>query len=311
MTTLQVANCPNQDLAKTNCVFLSPADHASLGGDGDVYLEMKDLVYTAKPHPSVAAGCVGLNSIQRRGLGVSTNEPISAVVFSPANVGGGILGEVTFEVDFVVKAKARGQETLDGPALQQTVLRVLGRQYLTKGQSLALEFQGENLLVRVVGLSPLDVGGPGGPARQASRGLVVSQTAVALTKAAGSAITLAGLEATSRNNIFKAEFSFEKMGIGGCGAGPPAGPLGGQHRPPTHASQAGIRRPSAKVVHPLGRYPHRAPPPGASVNEPRLSADSPHARSAGLTRSFRTSSAGRLRLASSQPRSCARWVCST
>ena len=80
---VQVANCPSQDLALTNCLFVHPQTFALLGGDasGDLHCEVKHLVYAVKPSEKVEAGCVGMNSIQRRGIGVSLGDACVLSVF--------------------------------------------------------------------------------------------------------------------------------------------------------------------------------------------------------------------------------------
>merc|ERR1719198_2794573 len=45
--------------------------------------------------------------------------------------------------------------------------------------------------------------------------MLVSQTQLVLSKAAGSTLVLTGLESQSRKTIFKQDFSFSEMGIGG------------------------------------------------------------------------------------------------
>ena len=47
MTALKVSSCPSQELALTNCVFLNPTDHTLLAGDGDMYVELNGLLFTA------------------------------------------------------------------------------------------------------------------------------------------------------------------------------------------------------------------------------------------------------------------------
>ena len=55
MTSLRVVSCPGQDIALLNQIFLNPQDYAMLGGEAsaDLYIELKGMVYTAKPHEKV------------------------------------------------------------------------------------------------------------------------------------------------------------------------------------------------------------------------------------------------------------------
>jgi len=87
------------------------------------------------------------------------------------------------------------------------------------GQSIAVEFQGTNLLLKVGPLEALVIsksGGGGLPdGGKVPRGMLVSQTQLLLSKAQGSPIVLTGMENQARKTIFKQDFSFSEMGIGG------------------------------------------------------------------------------------------------
>ncbi len=214
----KVANCPSQELALTNCLFLSAKDHAMLGTDGDIYIELRGFVYTARASEKVEAGHIGMNSIQRRLVGVSLGDAVGAALFAPSGADGSMLSSASVEVDFVVRGKARGSESLDGGALSKQITERYGRQFLTNGQTFAIEFQGVNLLLKVGKLEAIVLdSSSGGSAGEAGvhRGMLVSQTQLVLAKAAGSALVLTGLESQGHNTIFKADFSFSDMGIGG------------------------------------------------------------------------------------------------
>jgi len=72
------------------------------------------------------------------------------------------------------------------------------------------------LLLRIGTLEALHIAS--GEGSTVSRGMVVTQTQLQLAKAAGSAISLTGLEDAQKTNLFKQDWSFEKMGIGGLDA---------------------------------------------------------------------------------------------
>ena len=154
---LRVANCPSQEIAFLNQLFLNPRDYAALGGESsaDLYVEVSGLIYTAKPHDRVEAGGVGMNSIQRRNVAKSLSEPVVVSIFNGA--GGALLSSASIEADFVVKKVARGTETMDGAALVQSILTRFTPQYLSVGQSFAIEFQGVNILLKVNALEALVV----------------------------------------------------------------------------------------------------------------------------------------------------------
>jgi len=210
LTIAKLTGADAQKLALTNCVYLNPSDHGTLG-DGDVYLLVKETVYSARANPDVQPGELGVNSIHRRMCG-SVGDRVTAAVFSPSSSEAVGLAAVTINVDYVQKAKARG-DSVDAGALAKDILSRFQLQFLTAYQQIAIEHRGENILLAIASCEA--AGGSGAPAR---RGLLVSSTEVMLAKAPGTAITLTGMQSAAsaaKTNIFRSEFNFEKMGIGG------------------------------------------------------------------------------------------------
>ena len=214
---LRVVSCPSNELAFTNCVFLNPRDASTLGIEGDIHLDLRGFVYAAKAHENVESGGVGMNSIQRRLIEASLGDNVPAAVFAEAEAT--LLSTAAMEIDFVVKKKSAATETIDGAALAAALATRHAHQYLTSGQSIAVEYQGTNLLIKVGPLEALVIsksGGGGLPdGGKVSRGMLVSQTQLLLSKAQGSPIVLTGMENQARKTIFKQDFSFAEMGIGG------------------------------------------------------------------------------------------------
>ena len=216
MGDYKVANCPDQSLAFTNCVFIAQSDFAVLGDD-PVHIELKGkglpFVYRASPSPKIEPGCVGLNSVQRRLLEVSLNDPIAVAKFDERAAAP--LAAVTLDVDYIRAVAKRGVETLDGAAFVAHLLDKFAHQYLATGQLVAFEFNGENYKFTVADLELVDGGGGGGPA---VRGLLSAQTQLLPRKAAGAALAFSGLPEKQANSIFRENWNFEQVGIGGLDA---------------------------------------------------------------------------------------------
>ena len=204
MAEFKIANCPSQELALTNCLFIHPSSFALLGGDtsGDLHCEVKHLVYAVKPSEKVEHGAVGMNSIQRRGVGLSLGDSVILSVFSSGGQGDAtLLSSASIEADFVVKKAQRATETLDGGKLVESILKRYEKQYLTTGQSFAIEFMGTNLLLKIGPLESVSLGGKGGSSADGKvmRGLLTSGTQLELAKAQGAQINFTGLESQSRS----------------------------------------------------------------------------------------------------------------
>ena len=214
MPALRVCNSPNQELALSNCAFLSESEHGLLSSGPSVYLEIGPYVLTAKPDRRVEAGCIALNSVQRRMLNLSNGDSCTAEVFSPVAGEKAGLALIVLEVDYVLRQRARGGE-IDAGALADAVLSRFRLQYLTLEQVFVAEWQGENLQLRVKALELIALDADA--TVSATRGMLASQTQVQLRPADGSPIKLTGAaaELASKTNIFRSDWSFEAMGIGG------------------------------------------------------------------------------------------------
>jgi vesicle-fusing ATPase len=213
-----------QDLAKTNCVFVSPESPAAEAA----HLELGDLVFAVRADAAVPPGAVGLNAVQRRACRVSSGDRVAARAFAPP-ASGFELAALHAEVDFVSKKAAKGPPTeLDAADLGAHVLSRFAGQVLTAGQELTFEYRGTNFLLRVATLVAADAaaaaaGGADAAAAgplAAHRGLLAPGAALSFEAPHGAGIKLAGGRGgAAPPAIFRhKEFNFEKLGIGGLDA---------------------------------------------------------------------------------------------
>ena len=210
---LQVVNCPSQDLAKTNCIFVGPQDPAA----GANYLNLGDYIFTVRPEATLATGTVGLNAAQRRIVKVSSGDKIIATVFEPPHHGFQI-GVVTADIDYVSKKAARGPEVeIEASALSTHFLSRFTSQIFTVNQEVAFEFQGTNYQLTVNNIVSADVGADN--QLSVHQGLLMPDSAFIFETRHGSGIKITGQKSVVATQLFKhKEFNFEKLGIGGLDA---------------------------------------------------------------------------------------------
>lgn len=224
---LKVCSSPDNSLALTNQVFLNPADADALSIPPEAspvrekcYLAFKDHIFTFRPHEKIQAGFVGLSSIQRQSVNVSLNEAVPVYNYVPT--GDNIyLGTLKLEVDFLSKNK-KVSEKYEAAQLKEAFVRVLDQQIMAVGQRVVLDFHGNNLIFRVLDVQALNLAeianksdGQKRPPSETNRGILIPETEVIFEKAAGSAIVLSGSTASGGNKIFRNDWNFESMGIGG------------------------------------------------------------------------------------------------
>ena len=231
-----------QDLALTNCAFLSAADCAhhhhqhhqtassSLGGSWK-YLELHDVVLVAKAHDSIQPGQIGLNGVQRKHLRVSTGDDIECQDF---RVPSGDFKALMMTVELEFTRPQVGQmllqngkfEDVDAKKMIGVISRTLNEHVFTVGQKFAIEFCGNNYLVTIGGISNDVMRMVEGDEFEEDatddrithqRGLFTPATTLIFETAANSGIKISGQKSSVMNStLFKSkQFSFEKLGIGG------------------------------------------------------------------------------------------------
>ena len=165
---------------------------------------------------------VGLNALQRKCGSFSLNQEVVATVFQPgAQVA---LSGITLGVDLIVKKSGAPRVNLDCDELSTAFKASYLGQVFSIRQQVAFDFNGTKLEVFIDGLDHASVGLEGAtPVKGHSEpyGQVLQITEISWKKAAGSTsnITLTGSGGASNTNdsLFKKDFDFTKMGIGGLG----------------------------------------------------------------------------------------------
>mmetsp|Transcript_18438 Transcript_18438/g.48129 ORF Transcript_18438/g.48129 Transcript_18438/m.48129 type:complete len:721 (+) Transcript_18438:239-2401(+) len=208
---LKIVNCPSQDLALTNCVYVAPGDIGRVGS----YLELGESVFYVQADQRVEAGGLGMNAIQRRGTRVSAGDVVPVAPFRPPKGSFEAL-MLTLDVTFTRKGAGR-QEEVDAKVLGAQLSRQFVHQVFSVGQAFACEYRGTNLMLSVAGITMLS--GAGGDQVGASRGMLAKGSTFLFQGDGGAGIKIINQRAVVTNQIFKSkELSFEKLGIGGLDA---------------------------------------------------------------------------------------------
>lgn len=208
---LQVVNCPSQDLAKTNCVFVAPTDPAA----AVPYLRLGEFIYAVKADGTLTQGTIGLNAVQRRIIKVSTGDVVSAEAFKLSKADSNFkIAMVNAEVDYVTKKAARGPEVqLDAQALAAHLIARFINQVFTMKQEITFEFQGINYQLKINSIANADSLAEEVAVHQ---GLLTQDSAFLFEAQHGSGIKITGQRAVMATQLFRQkEFNFERLGIGG------------------------------------------------------------------------------------------------
>lgn len=236
---LSVASSPSKELALTNQVFLSPKEYndllagypeASSGiAKERCYLqirdqttnELRDQVYTFRSSDLIQNGTIGLSSLQRQNMNLATNEKVYTTLYVP-ETNDIFLGILRLEVDFLVKSK-KVPERYDVEVMKKLVMSQLEQQIFALGQKFVLEIGGNNISFKiieaqVINISQLNKSSDAPrpePVKSGNKGILVPQTDVMFEKAAGSMVQLTGSGSTGAPKLFRPDWKFESMGLGG------------------------------------------------------------------------------------------------
>lgn len=169
-------------------------------------------------HPDIKVGTIGLNGLQRSLGGFQLDQNVQISIFIPTEQVA--LEGIEFSVDLLTSKGASSSVPIDCDELSKGFKLNYVKQVMFEGQQIAMDFNGTKLKLTVNSFSFANFGGSSsGPAHQA-KGLLLAVTNIDWKKATGTKnpIVLAGAAGPQRNDsLFKSDFDFEQMGIGGLG----------------------------------------------------------------------------------------------
>jgi vesicle-fusing ATPase len=217
---------PAQELAKLGKVYLQADDFGKFKSAGaassTVYVEVTggkhQRIFVCDTHEKSITGTVGLNMIQRSDLYVSKGDTVTISLF---RIPEERIIAASFEmvVDWASKASERSND-IDATELLATIKKNFKDAIFVNGQELLIDFNSFNLKVKIGKMSvyvtpPVGDAVSGAP-EDAERGMLTSMSEVNLCKSPASNMKLVNLpKSKSSSNMFRPDFSFSKMGIGG------------------------------------------------------------------------------------------------
>ncbi|CAH0476141.1 unnamed protein product [Peronospora belbahrii] len=225
-----VTGLPGNSYAFTNCIYVHLDEFMSLVKQTpkgvvtkedlrayglNVWLNRK-FVIAAKPHKEIQPGTVAVGTMQRMCVGLPMNEICEISVYAPTNSSKNVLSTVTFEIQQVL---TRGQGTtprvVDCNLLKEVFESEYTNQVFAVGQLLAVKCDGLPLRLECVNVDTVD-GDNRAPDSFAPRlGVYLHGAIVSFTKAKDAPIRLVNQSSGSSRTVFKPDFDFTKLGIGG------------------------------------------------------------------------------------------------
>ena len=179
------------------------------------------LHFNGSPFDGMSDNEVGLNQLQRKTGAFTLNQRVAVTIFmSGTDVA---LAGISIGVDLLIKKSGAPKQVLDCDRLTEEFKIIFGGQVFSSRQELAMDFENIKLTLVVDNLDHAAVGFEDSndtKSKHQSHGQVLQTTSFVWNKASGSVsnISFTGASVNTRNdNLFKKDFDFEKMGIGGLG----------------------------------------------------------------------------------------------
>lgn len=199
-TMLAATSCTSKDLARTNRIFVNPADFRSTTALATV---KSKFVYVISAQDSVQPGKAEFNKIQRKELMLGLADVVPFKPFSWDRNQVVVAKAATFEVDQVLKKS--GSIELEYDELAGLCAKNLSSHVPSLGQTFVLDVYGTSLLLKASSLvadTAVDTAS------------ISAETEFFFSKAPGGLVRIKGSNSRPKD-VFRADFNFEKMGIGG------------------------------------------------------------------------------------------------
>ncbi|RKP27921.1 P-loop containing nucleoside triphosphate hydrolase protein [Syncephalis pseudoplumigaleata] len=211
---MKVAKSPSEALALTNRLVVSPRDF-----DQKVHYVIVNgqFVFTVYHDHAFPSGQIGSSKLQRRWAMLSLGQDVDVEPYDPRRESDHyILNSLSLEVGFL-KVREDQAEHFDVQEMSQLFSQTYAHQMFSVKQQIVFDFHGVNLVGVVTGVELLDLEQDtrGGQEQRAFRGVLVPETIVNFSKAAGSPIRLKGAARQRTQAIIDPNFRFEDMGVGG------------------------------------------------------------------------------------------------
>jgi len=160
---------------------------------------------------------IGMNAVQRGSMSVTLGQEVLVEPYEP--LAAMTISVLSISVDLLRKTAGGTQVKLDAAEISETFKAQFEGQIFRVSQKFVMNFKGEKLDLAVSGLDHVNIGHTGGNIPKNCGHLIPNITSIAFSKREGSTTPLIIIAPADgvNSNLFRQDFDFEKMGIGGLG----------------------------------------------------------------------------------------------
>lgn len=206
---MSVKSAPDNEIAKSNCVAVNPQDFP-----GEKFIIVNSqYVFSTKSSTKTMPGTIGMSGHQRFWGKWSEDENVHVELFKAS---GGYLGEINVEIQPWNKGRASNRE-YDSDALSEAFVKKFNGFILCPSEILLFEFEGAYFQIVITSTKVIDLGETNPKAIESNklitnRGIVMETSQVLFYS---DAVKLKASKRAPQTSVFKPDFKFEDMGIGG------------------------------------------------------------------------------------------------
>lgn len=231
---MAVASLPSNSLAFTNCIYVHFDDFKALvqqtpaGVTSEEELRERGLnvwvnrkfVFAAKPQKQVPRGSVAVGNLQRMCAGLPMGQACQLSPYVPPTPKR-VLGAVGFEIQQVLTRAQADVRDIDCALLKAAFEQEYVGQAFAVGQLLAVNYNDVPLRLQCVSVDMVDAetmkgsGTPPSASFAPGVGLFLKGALVNFSKGKDAPVRLKNQSAGQTRSVFKPDFDFSKLGIGG------------------------------------------------------------------------------------------------
>jgi len=215
---LAVVGLPSDSHAFENCLFINSNELDKLRGENPenpVYLDLKGYILPAKGDPRIAPNQIAMGNVQRMMMKISKIDSLSPKVFVPNKDNVSKLLSLTVEVDIGKKASnAPSLMELEEKALEGNFRKTLAKHFINLREMILLDYESSALVLTISNLRVVEQTIDESIVK--TFGEMSGDTEIRFTVAPKVTKMLRiKSEKLQETELFKTEFNFEKLGVGG------------------------------------------------------------------------------------------------
>ena len=217
LTGISPGNLPSPELAYSNHIYVSPKNYQTLKAHSKssiVYVHLKGYIFILNEHKGVEDDKVALGKYPRMYMKLAYTDTVDIVLYNPPAGAEQSLSSATCEVELGMGPKDSRIE-IDDKELDSYFRRVLQHQFFAPNQVVLVDIKSCILICRITKTQLMNLGVKTEYGSENVIGKMIDETSFEFECKPSANFSIRGQSASRARSIFKSDFKFEDMGVGG------------------------------------------------------------------------------------------------